>query len=247
MLVAYLDETGHSRDTDHVGMAGLIGGDDAWPAFDAAWAAALLRAGVRSLHMRQLAHFRGEYQAWSGDDRETRRRGLLSDALAAIRGVRPTVLGAVMPMRVWRGLTDRQRRALLDPYFVCLQECLTSTALLALRAGQRVRVVFSRNTEFAAKATLLWRVMRADPLFSPAVDESLVFGSADEVKPLQAADLVAYEALQAARGAARGVASARWPWLQLRKLPSTLTLIDEEVATQRCPAEEALRRAPGPE
>lgn len=55
----YVDETGHWRESDLVGVAGLVADDVRWRAFDLEWREALASENVRSFHAREFAHSLG--------------------------------------------------------------------------------------------------------------------------------------------------------------------------------------------
>lgn len=239
MLIAYLDETGHSSDTSHVGIAGLIAEEPAWETFMGAWAELLRHAGVSSLHMRHLAHFRGEYTGWSDEAR----RSLLRHALEAIRAANPAVVGAIMAMTAWNGLSDLRRRAMVDPYYSCFQECLSIAAVTGLARRQKVRMVFARNTEFAPKLPSLWEAGRSNPAITEYVEDAFELRTPQEVLALQAADLVAYEFLQCARAREQGKEASRWPFKQLQRQPTVLLHMDRDWVNARCPSDDTLRRA----
>jgi Protein of unknown function (DUF3800) len=239
MLIAYLDETGHSSDTSHVGIAGLIAEERAWETFMDAWTELLRHAGVSSLHMRHLAHFRGEYTGWSDEAR----RSLLRHALEAIRAANPAVVGAIMPMTAWNGLSDLRRQALVDPYCSCFQECMSIAAATGRASRQTVHMVFARNTEFAPKIPALWESGRSNPVVTEYVQDAFEFRSPREVLALQAADLVAYEFLQSARAREQGKEASRWPFKQLQRQPTVLLYMDRDWVDAGCPSDDTLRRA----
>ena len=123
MLVGYFDES-----EAHVGhrlfaVGGYIALDDDWPVIERAWQDALRMAGITRFHMRDFAHFRGEFTGWS----ESQRRDLIN-AFAAI--IRPDVLASVVGVIELEPYERFFRPALppghpyREPYLLCLQTCM---------------------------------------------------------------------------------------------------------------------------
>lgn len=242
VLIAYLDETGHSADTEFVGVAGIVAPDHSWANTEATWQNMLAEHAVESVHMRELAHSKGQYKGWT----EQQRRALLSSALGAVEALGGLVLGVILPMKLWRQtLTMRQRKALVDPYFLCLQEALTTIALRATLTGTKAKAVVAQATEFAYKAESLCTSLLSRPDYSDAFESYFTFAPAKEYAGLQIADMVSYEFLKAVRTQAEGKEPKRWTFVQLTKGKHHLHLLNEAFLQIRVPPDDVLSRVPG--
>ena len=65
MLTAYFDASGSVEGTEILSVAGFVSTSEKWTAFEKVWKRYLYTFGVSSLHMKHLAHSRGEYEGWS--------------------------------------------------------------------------------------------------------------------------------------------------------------------------------------
>lgn len=201
MLTAYWDESGSSKDPAcaYVGMAGLVARKEDWQRFQFRWAATLQAHKLPYFHAAKMEHGLKPFRP-KKDWPVRRKEELLHELLAAIRAANPRMLGAALDLSAWRALLPWQKRALLDPWFPCLQECVRTSVVVALFedvVGDSIATVFSQQGEFASKATSLWEsLVSADRL---GYDRLRAFAMQDmrTTLPLQAADLVAYECVKA--------------------------------------------------
>jgi hypothetical protein len=115
MLIAYFDESGHSRQTDFVSMAACVGRYDQWKMLDQQWNAALAKHRAPYLHMREFAHSIGPFKEWT----EPQRRGLMADCLAAVTASRLVLATACVRVADFIGfqtLQHRERRAAIGHF-----------------------------------------------------------------------------------------------------------------------------------
>src|SRR5688572_26733859 len=84
VFVACFDAGGSTEDKNaHVlSIAGWIAPESKWRRLESRWREILRRQGVTAFHMKDVAHHRGEFTSWKGD--EDRRRRFLSDLAEAI-------------------------------------------------------------------------------------------------------------------------------------------------------------------
>ena len=192
VLKIYLDETGHVKDPNApiVGMAGCIASLSAWEQFESEWTTALQDFGVTELHMKHFAHFRGEFSGWTED----RRQQLLARLLPIIEMRIDTWVGALLPISQFTELSDEQKLRLRDPYFICLQDCLHAAIIFvdSNYPRENLEVVVAMHEEYA------WDsygcvIGCAHQLPGGERIESVTAASPKKVRPLQAADLLAYE------------------------------------------------------
>jgi hypothetical protein len=88
-LFGYFDESGDSHDAQHgaLAVAGYVGSQSAWAAFEHQWLATLCEFNVSYLHMRELTKRIGAFAAWTkGDPYVEERIGTLLDRLARVVG-----------------------------------------------------------------------------------------------------------------------------------------------------------------
>jgi hypothetical protein len=190
MLIAHLDESGHSGSTDFFAMAAFVGEDAQWGAFDKAWQAALAAHEAPYLHMREFAHRTGAFKGWT----EERRRGLLSAAVGAINDARLEAIAVAMSVSDFRALNAEEQVMFQDPFFSCFQEVSYGVQIMSDRtpAPEKIRVVFSLQDDFGPKLRKLWTALqqRSKVLSTKA---ELQFDDMRQTPGLQAADLLAYE------------------------------------------------------
>ena len=74
---AYFDTGGSESHPDVLVTAGAVSTSDKWARLDRKWLSVLETHGVSTLHMMELAHWKGEYSKWNRD--ETIRRAFLED------------------------------------------------------------------------------------------------------------------------------------------------------------------------
>ncbi len=132
MLVAYIDESGHSRDpkSHFAGMGGLIADSSAWEAFAPEWAQALSDANVDGgeLHMRQFAHSRGPFEGWT----EVKRRALMTRLVGAIVKIKAVPVGCVVALDAYNAAPASLQAFYKEPYFMAFQQVTKGASLQAL-------------------------------------------------------------------------------------------------------------------
>lgn len=198
ILTGYFDESGHSQDPacQIAGMAGFVAPGAHWEVFEEEWMNTLANAGLRdAFHMRDFAHSTGQFASWKG--KETERRMLLSRLLQIIQDTRAVPIGIAVSLDAFASLTLEQQSDFKDPYYLAFQHCTRGAASEATfePPEQRVNTVYALNSEFGTKegrAEQLWRFVKR------TYDEGWRLGGyssapPDELCPLQAADLFAYE------------------------------------------------------
>lgn len=192
MLTAYLDESGHTKDpkNDVVSIAGCVASLDAWKSFVPKWKAVLHEFGVSQLHMKNFAHFTGEFNAWL----EQRRQDFLGKLMQIMEQNIGVYVGAAVLVSAFRDLTPEQQSQLVDPYFPCFQVCVYGATLQLIGEApeKKVNLVFAKIPKFVGLATNLYHVCSEAQDFGYRLS-SLSFASPFETVQLQAADLVAYE------------------------------------------------------
>jgi hypothetical protein len=210
MLVAYIDESGHSRDpkSHFVGMGGLIADSADWETFTSEWSAALSDAGIQGgeLHMRQFAHSRGPFKGWP----EEKRRELMARLVSAIVKIKAVPVGCVVSLEAYNSAPEMLRKFYKEPYFMAFQHVTRGASLQALpkewpSETETVSMVYATQREFGAtkpkdpnanlkksSAHELWSEMKRLTTYGQWMGEFSTAFPKDRA-PLQAADLFAYE------------------------------------------------------
>jgi hypothetical protein len=200
MIRAYWDESGSTKDPNrrYLGMGGVIAAAGDWDRFDKSWNGALAEFGVPYYHAKEVEHNEkafGDRVVWTPQHKLALRMRLVS----CIADTIPTIVGAVLDLSAWRALLAEDQSFFIDPWLCCLQECARLSVAVALTdpdAGESVATVFSRQEEFKDRALMLWDAVRTRK--EPGYDRLGAFDMRDmrELVPLQAADLIVYEAVK---------------------------------------------------
>ena len=198
MLIGYFYES-----EAHVGhrlfaVGGYIALDDDWPVIERAWQDALRMAGITRFHMRDFAHFRGEFTGWS----ESQRRDLIN-AFAAI--IRPDVLASVVGVIELEPYERFFRPALppghpyREPYLLCLQTCMERVNHWLgphIPEDERFLFVCEERPKTATAATNHFHAVARHNSWGTR-SAGIRFASKAACVPLQMADLIVYEANKA--------------------------------------------------
>ncbi len=192
MLTAYLDESGHSKDTNFVGISGIVAAMDKWEIFEEKWQAVLTEYGLDYCHMSEFAHSVGQFDGWDKD--ESKRRRFLAQIVNIIDETEGKIFSSVVDNVEFKKRGESLQMA-VDPYYLCFQDCLKAIAINGTfePPNEKVAMVFECQTEFAAKALKLWQTMkkRKDEVYQRIGAFSMDDGV--RLLPLQAADFIAYE------------------------------------------------------
>jgi hypothetical protein len=190
-LTAYMDETGHSRNTEFVGIAGLVASDERWQVLKRDWKNALKTYGIEWFHMTEFAHSTGQFKGWKRN--EDRRREFFGKLVEIMKATEGLPVGSVVSMVDYRSLGPRVT-PFLDPYYISFADCVRGAALLAELEPpeKKVAMVFAEQTEFSGRAKGLWNLLREK---SDVGHRMLSYDvrSPKKIIPLQVADLVVYE------------------------------------------------------
>lgn len=154
MLVAYMDESGHSQDpkSHFVGMGALIADSGDWDRLTAEWSGALSKAGLTGeFHMRLFAHRRGPFEGWT----EARRRSLLAQLVDAIVKIKAVPVACVVSLDAFKGAPEFLQKFYKEPYFMAFQHVTRGASLQALPKDwppkpETVSMVYAIQKEFGA-------------------------------------------------------------------------------------------------
>ena len=201
MLTAYFDDSGTHPNSDLVLWYGVFGNNFQWAHFDDLWAAKLKepspgKSAISRFHMAQCQAADGEFVGWSRTATDflahelgdiILRCGLWSD-------------GAVIPRKDWDQLvTGDLRTALGDAEGYSLRIAFVRASKWARRhGGDKIAFVFDRRTEKEAEGKRIFQLFEHFAKIEPDAVKpiSVDFSNSTNIRPLQAADLVAWEMYQ---------------------------------------------------
>jgi hypothetical protein len=197
MLRGYFDDSFGHDGADVFTVAGYLADRQVWGDFEAQWLAILREAGCRRFHMSEFENRQGEFRNWNNDKRITVFRQL-ADALDSgfIWGVGITTIREDFDRVVRPVLLPGRQDAYREPYLWSLQGCMTTIAGLVephLDRAEGVELVFDRRSKVAGKAINFYHAIVNDLGWSH-IFKGITFGSSYDHVPLQAADILAYEA-----------------------------------------------------
>jgi hypothetical protein len=195
LIVGYFDESGTHGEAAITMIAGFVATIDVWESISAAWAAELAplaEYGVDWFHATECLHGN---RGWRRPRKEKRERLIerLSDILA---GADVSAVWSGVNVDEWDRLTTPKFRSRFPkPYDLCFDEVVRQLWWWSRHHadGGPVSIVFAEQKEYeerSAKTLQAWRR-------HPEVDRflgSLTFVRPQKSLPLQAADLLAYEA-----------------------------------------------------
>jgi len=216
MFVAYFDESGSPDDTCALVVAGLVASTEQWIHFERNWNDVLAEFGVAALHMKHYAHSIGEFKGWKGD----KKRDRFMEKLLSIMKVRVqhTVATAVL-MDDYRKLNEKyQLTECFKPYTIVATTCIAKVKKWAAQSKvdeTLVDYVFEMGAKDRGDMIDFARVQKMP---------NISFFPKEKAVPLQAADLLAYEHLNANRtllqGKIKRLADLRYPFRTLNELPN---------------------------
>lgn len=203
MLIAYFDESG-SKDTPLVTMAGYLSDERRWKHFEREWAKALKEHGAKYFHMKEFAHFRGEFEGWT----EGQRKALVQRLTWVITSNVQFRVGAVVPCEAFKqsvGSLEPNNKG-LSPFWLCFLSCLKAISAYCQKHNitDDTALLFDENNESSQLATGFYTAFKqATNVPNRSQFVSLSFGDDKIYTPLQAADLLAYELNKSHRGFVR--------------------------------------------
>lgn len=198
VLEAYFDESGSHDGSRVFCLAGLVARLGQWEWFTDAWGRMLSKNGITEFHSADLESRRGIYDG-IGKDQQQR---IFQDAVNVIGGwARTAIAGLVVIDDYEEAIPNwaKKTAAFGDKYNFCFQMCLNLVFRWIeqrdppMQEGDRIAFIFDqreRGQEITSTSYSQIKKFR-DPQDRMG---SLTFDSRKRVFPLQAADLVAYEA-----------------------------------------------------
>jgi hypothetical protein len=217
IFTVYCDASGHPDGTKVLAVAGFVAAVDQWLEFERNWKETLSKFGVSSLHMKNFAHSSGEFSEWKGN--EAKRRDFLRQLIGNIvLRVRHSFASAVL-LEDWREVNKYYYlEELIKPFGLCGRTLVHKVGEWASKWNieeKQIKYVFEDGD--CDKGDFMLR-MKQDKKSAP------IFLNKDEACAFQAADLLAFENLQAHMGLLKGrvqeFTDLRYPLRDLYNVPS---------------------------
>lgn len=201
MLFRFLcDESYDSVSKDPITyvVAGFFGDDPTWRALDEHWTRINLKYEVPRYHASHLNAKTYEYEGWSDDRKIAYSAEMLKVITDQGRRLHAVVCG-IHADEYRRIINDEGREKLGSPYLVCFKTCVVLIAKeihTSFPAEDRVCVFLDRNP-FEREAQQMFERLKNNHLFPYSSRlEDCTPKSMEELTPLQASDLIAYEAFR---------------------------------------------------
>lgn len=199
MIAAYFDGSGDPSDTPVVSLAGLVSTAEKWVAFSNQWEECLEAFGVSALHMREFAHSEGEFSSWRKD--EPRRRRFLNGLIYAIESHIEYSVASSVSMRDYRAIDAKYRLSeFMKPYTFLASTCASAIipwTTQTQRALGDIVYIFEKGDADQEDVRRCWDSQfpsyGISPIFRNKKDRQPGSEVSAPIRPLEAADLVAYE------------------------------------------------------
>jgi hypothetical protein len=204
MLQAHIDDSGWDGKSPVFVLAGYVSTAERWQAFSDEWQAVLdlekPRAIPGAFKMSQaclLNNYKSPFYRWTEKERDH----LLIELVKVIKRHAMHGIVSVIPIEPYkRLLTGRFNPAALDrPYFLSFFGVLTNLLMLThtLKLDDKIEIIFD-DFENESKAMLMEEYERCIAVAPPDVRKLSagypIFKKDEDVKPLQAADFLAWHA-----------------------------------------------------
>ncbi len=237
MYTVYGDASG-SEDRDRATVvACFMHSVQGWIEWDIEWQELLKAYDVPYLHMREFAHSVGPFAKWKGDERI--RRAFLGNALDIIVRSGAMNFATVVDSAAFTQFEARHgvRHTLLSSYLFAARVCFSSITgwCRENRVNAPVEYVFEQGDP---NQNMLRTIAKVDhlpePIFRPKIDDD----PQRTVRPLQAADLLAYEIVKGYRDV--GKRPLREPLKRLERTTHDWGIYDESNIDKLVPISDAV-------
>jgi hypothetical protein len=186
MLSAYLDESGTHDGSPVMCVAGLLYDREGAVGLDSAWKEALEQAKVCYFHAKEFAHFQGEFRGWEKEPRDQLHRKLVGIVREFARGGAAAFITSEKEFNEHRKAQSWQ----YGQYTTCAYSCVR---MLLNTAGQLDDGLVDFTIESGHKD-----MRKLDAFLGKLKEAGLSlthdFRHKKDIRPLQTADLWAYEA-----------------------------------------------------
>jgi hypothetical protein len=201
MLSAYYDRSEHPNEPHIVTVGGYLSDVGIWMDFDREWKEFLARPeySLTYFHMKEFTVSQKAFaNGWKGEHRK--RREFMSGLVEIIqRNTRASFAYSVRVEEFWDALASfpiAPECPIASPYAYCGWQCVEGAKLAAIRDGYNQPIIRSffedgEEDEGMLRGLLKW-ARHPSPIFLPKIPDG-AWQESDCLRPLQAADLVAWE------------------------------------------------------
>lgn len=188
-LWGFFDESGIHTGSKIIAVGGLVGPEEEWVLLERQWKNILLGAEVKVFHFSDCDNGWGEFAGWTYKQKAE----LVSKLIAAIVSRNLFGVSGVIALDDYAEISKGSGTILEEkpmPYQICLQYCIEA---ICNRVNEKVFYVFDQQREYVSPINeTFFKIQDACPKFAPKMG-GMTFQSKATVRPLQAADLIAYE------------------------------------------------------
>ena len=195
MFIAYFDDSGHSINSPVLTVAGVVAKASKWESFEEKWAKRLRRAKVPMFHMTDYESGKQDFTGWG----HRKRMAFIVDLAAIVKNTIECGVGASVLMEDWqtvmpKNFVDADFVARRGPYSLLFQICLEKIEeVVKVPASETIACVFDENNFVRGAIAEHYRDVKKGQKLENTFG-ALVFDNKANLLPLQAADMVAYEA-----------------------------------------------------
>jgi hypothetical protein len=197
MFIAYFDESGHPSDTLVMTMAGVVATAKNWARFEEKWKRILRRYQVSALHMTDYESGHGEFTGWDADKRVS----FIADLAGILKNTMMYGVANSLTVQDWNGTIGKDldasgRKRYLAPYVMLLESCITTIAeSVSIPDEENVACVFDQNSIVQHFSSIFYRAL-VEVRDYPINFGTITYADRTKIVPLQAADMIAYEAFK---------------------------------------------------
>lgn len=195
MFNAYIDESGIHASSDMFVLAGYLAPAREWDRFTNKWQAVLCKHGINVFHASDCNSNRGEFERFK--DHKEARDDFVKELLTTIstrRRILAVNLGVVVTD--FPDTAHRQVRAGSgNAYYVCMKAIMAAIHLVMnqFSSHEKVALIFDRQDQFRRNALERFSEIIEEDWDGKDRFDNILFGSAKEHIPLQAADALAFD------------------------------------------------------
>ena len=242
MIWVFADESQDGNKQHVMTMAGLLGLEANWDALSTEWGDALEKAGVDVFHAADCANGGGKFRGWDTDRKESLQRPLIdiiTDAKHGLLGYSCSIpIPHYSPLRtrfrrlIAFGKRSRMSGPLDDPWLLVLQGlvidvCMDPQLRSAATGNHKIGFVFDQH-ELKSRGNAVYSLFSRSDLCKDLLMRGAAFRDRAEIKPLQAADLFAYEVYRYTHHTLLEGHPERWQHAALRPIMATENFVPAE-------------------
>lgn len=205
MFVAYFDESGTQRGSPVVAVAGFLAPEKQWARLQVEWAKVLQDEKLSYFHMTDWENRQGQFKGWDNDRRIAVYRRLIGIiqrriTIPVFSGVKTKDYAEV---KIWERFHNMPK----SPYAFCSVMCMRLLVNWADAVGHQEPIAYIFESGAMNRGELMAghsAIMRDEKNKRRYRLGSFTYADKRELSPLQAADILAYEAYKYLRNELEG-------------------------------------------